>query len=205
MVLEMNKNTKNKSDDSPFNDIRLIELYLMFYTDCDFRVDVDGLKTFINSRLGLNSWSLDNDLWFNVEDVPFKNGGYLQLIRLQLCRFSQKEQHGHFWITDAIEQIFFPAYMWIFAEMGVGNHHGLCSYYDARPFDLMDDVKVHEWKKSDFDNGDFIMPRVSIMSGNYGDSWAQWRFSIPTDNCPDWGTKEFTTTKIIKEIEESEE
>lgn len=49
----MSEVTKDDSSDYACGLISRVELYLMFQTDMDFRVNLDGLESFIRSRLVL--------------------------------------------------------------------------------------------------------------------------------------------------------
>lgn len=185
--------------------IKAIQLYLMFFTDCDFRVNLDGLASFIRSRM-CNCVNKD-ELSFRAVDITLKDRDYQQLIRLEVCRWGTEDPENLAWVEEAIDQIFLPAYMWIFAEIGIGNSHGLSYYFKMEPFIELFDEELYRpistWKKSDFVNGEVVLPRILTMSGNYSGSWAQWRFVLPEHRGASWGTEEFEK-KTIKELEEGE-
>lgn len=198
--------SKEDRDDKPVvKKIKAIQLYLMFSTDGDFRVNLDGLTSFIRSRM--YKYENKDKLTFHAVDIPFNDGNCQQLIRLEVCRWSTEDPKNFTWAEDVIEQILLPAYMWIFAEIGIGNCHGLPYYFRMEPFTELFDPDIyrpiHLWRKKEFENGEAVLPRVLTMSGNYSGSWAQWRFVLSEHRGASWGTEEFEK-KIIKELEKGE-
>jgi len=200
-----NNENNNNSEDKAVKSIRAIQLYLFFDTDSDFRVNLDGLTSFIRSRLW--KYGTGSELSFHAVDIPFEDGNYEQLIRLEVDRWDTKDSDSALQVEDAVEQIFLPAYMWIFAEIGIGNSHGLSYYFNMKPFEEWLDPQfyrlIHTWKKEDFVNCERVLPRTLTMSGNYSNSWAQWRFILPDHPGASWGTKEFES-RLIKELEGGE-
>lgn len=184
----MEQDTQNS--DYAKGEIDRVELYLMFQTDMDFRVNLDGLETFISSRLGNDSLIYD----FQAEEIHLGDYDDEQFIRLSVeLPFYVKDLadgcipnsncyfHRDTWAEEAIEEILLPAYMWIFAEIGIGNSHGVSSYFRTDVFDLVNYRAVppiSHWLKSSFSDGVRLLPRIQTMSGNYYGSWAQFRFIL---------------------------
>ena len=204
---------QDNEEDYAASDIHLIELYLMFSTDLDFHVDLDGLETFIRSRLGDDILIYD----FRAEEIPicdFHDG--LQFIKLsvELPIYAQDIKEGPIpnsnsffypksWAEDAVQEVLLPAYMWIFAEIGIGNNHNLSSYITMSLFDHFDDgtlVPIGHWLKSSFSDGVRLLPRIDIMSGNYEDSWAQFRFIMKSAR--DYGYSNDYVESIRLELDE---
>ena len=180
----------NKPVEYAARDIERVELYLMFQTDMDFRVNLDGLETFISSHLGNDSLIYD----FQAEEIHLGDYDDEQFIRLSVeLPFFAKDiadglipnsncfYHRNLWAEEAIEEILLPAYMWIFAEIGIGNSHGVSSYFRTDVFDLVNyraAPPMSHWLKSSFSDGVRRLPRIQTMSGNYYGSWAQFRFIL---------------------------
>ena len=193
-------------------DIRRVELYLMFSTDLDFHVNLDGLETFIRSRLGDDALIYD----FRAEDIRIGDYDDQQFIRLsvELPVYAHDIKEGSIpnsnssfypksWAEDVVQEVLLPAYMWIFAEIGIGNHHNLSSYITMSLFDHFDDgtlVPIGHWLKSSFSDGVRLLPRMDIMSGNYEDSWAQFRFIM--NGARDCGYSEDYVESVRMELEE---
>ena len=190
----MTKETiKENCNDSKYvaKDINRVELYLMFCTDGDFWVKPDGLKSFIDSRLGDDILKFD----FRVDKIPLGDWDEKQLIRLSVERPRDIRgmkgdripgtlcfYHPNVWAEEAMEQVLLPAYMWVFAEIGIGNSHGVSSYFRTNVFDMVRFggvmVPISGWLKSGFTDGVRVLPRAETMSGNYDGSWAQFRFVL---------------------------
>ena len=76
----MSEVSKDNSADYACGEINRVELYLMFQTDMDFRVNLDGLETFIRSRLGDDSLIYD----FRAEEISFGDFDDEQFIKLSV-------------------------------------------------------------------------------------------------------------------------
>lgn len=179
-----------ETSDYAASSISTVELYLMFSTDMDFRVNLDGLETFIRSRLGDDSLIYD----FRAEEIPLGDFDDEQFIKLSvelpiytkdiadgLIPNSNCFYHRNTWAEEAIEEVLLPAYMWIFAEIGIGNSHGVSSYFRTDVFDLVSyraALPMSHWLKSSFSDGVRLSSRCETMSGNYENSWAQFRFIL---------------------------
>lgn len=187
--------------DSALSKIYWVVLRLSFATDGDFRISLDGLKSFIDSRMGAKApfyefWCkellTDKDTFDcerqviqlevglpyearKIEDTGNVEGSWLTLYRK--C-----------WMHDAIDEVLKPAYLWLFAEMSIANHHGLSSYLMFEPFQPFDfvDGEYSTPRIGQFKDGIMWTPKVPFMSGNYGDSWAQWELRMGDANC-DYG------------------
>lgn len=91
--------------------------------------------------------------------------------------------------------------MWIFAEIGIGNSHGVSSYFRIDVFDLVNyraALPMSHWLKSSFSDGVRLLPRIETMSGNYEDSWAQFRFILK--DAKDYGDARPYIESVIKEL-----
>ena len=202
----------SETSDYAASSIRIVELYLMFSTDMDFRVNLDGLETFIRSRLG------DDSLIYNFRSEEIHLGDYddEQFIKLSvelpiygkeladgLIPNSNCFYHRNTWAEEAIEEVLLPAYMWIFAEIGIGNSHGVSSYFRTDVFDLVNyraALPMSHWLKSSFSAGVRLLPRIETMSGNYEGSWAQFRFILK--DAKDYGYSKEYVESIRLELEE---
>ena len=150
----MSEVSKDNSADYACGEINRVELYLMFQTDMDFRVNLDGLETFIRSRLGDDSLIYV----FRAEEIPFGDFDDEQFIKLSvelpIYAHDIKEgsipnsncfYHRNTWAEEAIEEVLLPAYMWIFAEIGIGNSHGVSSYFRTDVLDLANYLHPKGW------------------------------------------------------------
>lgn len=190
-----------------------VELYIMFQTDLDFRANLDGLGTFVDSRLvkrlGTSSVLYD----FVAKEIDLgADWDAFQLIRLsaELPYFARRLDDGHMfempfkrlnrasWAMNAVNNVLLPAYMWIFSEIGIGNQHCISSYFRTSVFDMLKPgaYPVANWSSSDFTDGVRLLPRAETMAGNYGGSWAQWRFVL--DGAKDYGDY---VSSIVGELE----
>ncbi len=209
----MNANTDIDNVEYAAKDIIRVELYLMFSTDMDFSVNLDGLESFINSRFGNDSLIYD----FHAEEIPLEGFDDEQFIKLSVeLPFDVKDLtdgcvpnsncyfHRNTWAEEAIEEVLLPAYMWVFAEIGIGNSHGVSSYFRTNVFDMVRFggrmVPISNWLKSKFKDGVRLLPRAETMSGNYDGSWAQFRFILR--DAGDRGTSKGYVTSIRAELEE---
>ena len=151
--------------------INQVQLYVMFQTDMDFGVNIDGLESFINSGLKDDC----SKYRFEVEHIPLgDHEDNHRLIKLSVSYpwWRTNNKKDPWWHADAIEEVMLSAYMWLFARIGIGNRHNLSSYYTRDPF-----IEVSEgYSCVEIEDGVIICPQTSIMSGNYSGSWAQWRF-----------------------------
>ena len=156
----------------------------MFSTDLDFRVNLDGLESFIRSRL---TNSFNSRYYFSAREIPLDEYDNMQLIRLSvefpwwMSDCDDEKTCTTRWAMAAIDEILLPAYMWIFAEIGIANPHGLSTYFRTNVFDLLHDdtmVPMPYWTISGFIDGVKLLPKSEMMSGNYGDGWAQFRFVL---------------------------
>ncbi len=208
----MSEVSKGDSSGYACGEISRVELYLMFQTDMDFRVNLDGLETFISSHLGNDSLIYD----FHAEEIPLGNYDDEQFIKLSvelpiygkeladgLIPNSNCFYHRNTWAEEAIEEILLPAYIWIFAEIGIGNSHGVSSYFRTDVFDLVSyraALPMSHWLKSSFSDGVRLLPRIQTMSGNYDGSWAQVRFILK--DAKNYGDSNPYTESVKEELEE---
>lgn len=208
--------TKENHKDSKYvaKDINRVELYLMFSTDGDFWVNSDGLKSFIDAHLSDDILKFD----FRVDKIPLGNWDERQLIRLSVeCPQAIRGKEDHIpgtrcfyhpdtWAEEAIEQVLLPAYMWIFAEIGIGNSHEVSSYFRTNVFDLVNyraEPQMSHWLKSSFSYGVRLLPRIETMSGNYDGSWAQFRFVL--GDAKDNGDPKSYIDLVIDELDREHE
>ena len=151
--------------------INEVQLYVMFQTDMDFGVDLDGLESFINN--GLTTYCVKYS--FRAERIPLgEHEDNHRLVKLSVTYpwWTTETKMEHSWHEDAIEEVMLPAYMWLFAQIGIGNRHCLSGYYTRDPF-----IRVSEgYSCVEIEDGVILCPKTDIMSGNYSGSWAQWRF-----------------------------
>lgn len=192
----------DKEQDYAAGDINRVELYLMFSTDLDFGINLDGLESFIWSRLGDDTLKYD----FRASEILLGDYDDKRFVKLSVEFPWWKNHHPHLtkeqvreyfkdrsWAEDAVEQVLLPAYMWVFAEIGIANRHSLSKYFRLNPFNMLHDgtiVPIWNWLKSEFTDGVRLLPRIETMSGNYENSWAQFRFVL--DGAKDYGdSKEY--------------
>lgn len=151
--------------------IQEVQLYIMFQTDTDFGVDIDGLESFINQGLKSDCAKYR----FHAEKIPLgKHDDNHRLVRFSVCYpwWITETKRECSWYKDAIEEVMLPAYMWLFARIGIGNRHNLSGYYTRDPF-----IEVSEgYSCVEIEDGVIMCPQTNIMSGNYSGSWVQWRF-----------------------------
>ena len=201
-----------ETSDYAASSISTVELYIMFHTDMDFRANLDGLESFIMSRLG------DDSLIYDFRAKEFSLGDFddgLQLIRLsvELPHYVRNLKDGRVhesgvwlrraaWAAEAIEEVLLPAYVWLFAEIGVANSHGLSYYCGTQAFDDIwaGRISFGLWLKSGFTDGVKLLPRTEILSGNYEGSWAQFRFIL--DDAKDYGSPKQFVESIRKELDD---
>lgn len=175
-----------------------IVLRLSFATDGDFRISLDGLKSFIDSRLGIKAPFYE----FWCKELLGDAGTFdceRQVIQLEVglpYEATEIEDSGEVsgswftlyrkdWMRDAIDEVMKPAYLWLFAEMSIANHHGLSSYLMFEPFQPFDfvDGEYAVPRVGQFKDGIMWTPKVPFMSGNYGDSWVQWELRMGDADC----------------------
>lgn len=208
----MSEVIKDNSSDYACGEINRVELYLMFQTDMDFRVNLDGIETFIRSRLGNDSLIYD----FRAEEIHLGDYEDEQFIKLSvelpiyakdiadgLIPNSNCFYHRNLWAEEAIEEVLLPAYMWIFAEIGIGNRHGVSSYFRTNVFDLVNyraAIPMSHWLKSGFTDGVRLSSRCETMSGNYEGSWAQFRFILK--DAKNYGDSKPYIESVKEELEE---
>lgn len=187
-----------------------VELYVMFSTDTDFHVNLDGLEMFVRSRL------YDDAViyYFSARKIPLDDFEHLQLIKLSvqlpMAMWGGGDKylfnnHLYFdrgcWMQNAVKQILLPAYMWLFAEIGIANPHSLPKYYSSSPFDALDLYgQTSDKNSADYIDGVKTTPRHEIMSGNYKEGWAQFRFIL--QDARNFGGSTEYEDAIRKELEE---
>ena len=204
---------KTKTGEGKAQEVIRVELYLKFSNDLDFHVDLDGLTSFINSRL-------DTEIYrFTAREFELKDIEAEQLVRLcvELPYDVRSSVHGNgeyngryvnreTWARSAVETVLLPAYMWIFARFSIGNWHDLAKWnFTTAPFEMPALDAIYETKSPTsgeklFDHGVATTPRCQTMKGNYHDSWAQFRFTTEHKEAP--GYLGFVNA-IILEIEDS--
>lgn len=180
-----------------------VVMRLAFHTDGDFRISLDGLRTFVNSRLDTDrlkfefnakelmaeetcDWErqvVELTVWLPLAACSVKDRGYVDGDR----RYCYVDRGN--WANEAIEQVIKPAFTWLFAEMAIGNFHDLTGYLDyGEPFSLVEDeFDPRTLRLGHFKDGVCRTPPAGLMSGNY-DGWCDFDFAIqPDDDSQDWG------------------
>lgn len=180
-----------------------VVMRLAFHTDGDFRICLDGLRTFVNSRLDTDRLKFE----FNAKELMAEEtrDWEHQVVELSVwlppaaCSVKDSDyvdgdqrycyvDRGN-WASEAIEQVIKPAFAWLFAEMAIGNHHDLTTYLNFRePFSLVDDsFDPRVLRVGMFTDGVCRTPPAGLMSGNY-DGWCDFDFALqPDDDSKDWG------------------
>lgn len=203
--------------DSALPKIYSVVLRLSFATDGDFRINLDGLKSFIDSRLGCKApfyefscrellteetagherQVIQLKVWLPYEGTKIEDTGKVSGSWIPLCRAR--------WMHDAIDEVMKSAYLWLFAEMSIANRHGMSSYLMFEPFQPFEfNGECATPRVGQFKNGIVWTPKDPFMSGNYGDSWSQWELRMGDANCDreEWVRRGVAAKKAQKTWEE---